>query len=74
MRVDPGVGKSAWMPPTTIAILGAKGGVGASLVAQNAALEIAHQQNVDVLLADLDMHFGTAKGPIRLVAPFFSTV
>ena len=41
------------------AVIGAKGGVGASLVAQNVALEIAHQQDVDVLLVDLDMHFGT---------------
>lgn len=42
------------------AFIGAKGGVGSSLTAQNVALEMAHQQNVDVLLVDLDMHFGTA--------------
>ena len=42
------------------AVIGAKGGVGASTVAQNIALQIAGQAPTDVLLIDLDLVFGTS--------------
>jgi pilus assembly protein CpaE len=42
------------------AVVGAKGGVGASTVAQGLALDLAERRDADVLLADLDLSFGTA--------------
>ncbi|MEM7213851.1 MAG: AAA family ATPase, partial [Pseudomonadota bacterium] len=42
------------------AVIGAKGGVGASTLAQNLALEIAEASRTEVLLCDLDLCFGTA--------------
>ncbi len=42
------------------AVLGAKGGVGASRVAQSLALELSKRRASDVLLVDLDITFGTA--------------
>ncbi|MEM7424358.1 MAG: AAA family ATPase, partial [Pseudomonadota bacterium] len=42
------------------AVVGAKGGVGASAIAHNVALEVAEQSSADVLLVDLDVCFGTA--------------
>ena len=42
------------------AVIGARGGVGASTVAQTVALELSEQQGSDVLLVDMDMHFGSA--------------
>ena len=42
------------------AVIGAKGGVGASSVAQNVALEVSRTQGADVLLVDMDLCFGTA--------------
>lgn len=42
------------------AFIGAKGGVGASTVAHNVAWSIARQLESDVLIADLDLAFGTA--------------
>ena len=42
------------------AVLGAKGGVGASTIAQGMALELAERRNSDVLLVDLDLCFGSA--------------
>ncbi|KAB0682704.1 AAA family ATPase [Aureimonas leprariae] len=44
----------------TIAFVGAKGGVGASTVAHNVAWSISRLFSSDVLLADLDLPFGTA--------------
>lgn len=44
----------------TIAFIGAKGGVGASMVAHNVAWSIARKFDNDVILADLDLAFGTA--------------
>ncbi|WP_349359365.1 AAA family ATPase [Stappia sp.] len=44
----------------TIAFVGAKGGVGASTVAHNVAWSIARTYESDVVLADLDLAFGTA--------------
>lgn len=41
------------------AFIGAKGGVGSSTVAQNTAWAIAETHEQDVLLADLDLAFGT---------------
>jgi pilus assembly protein CpaE len=42
------------------AVLGAKGGVGASTVAQGVALELAERRDSDVLLVDLDLCFGSS--------------
>ena len=43
-----------------IAVVGAKGGVGASTVAHNVAWSIARQLALDSVVADLDLAFGTA--------------
>jgi pilus assembly protein CpaE len=42
-----------------IAVIGARGGVGASMVAVNTAWMIAHEQNIRVALVDLDLYFGS---------------
>lgn len=42
------------------AVIGAKGGVGASSVAQNLALDMSVATDHDVLLVDMDTSFGTA--------------
>jgi pilus assembly protein CpaE len=44
----------------TIAVVGAKGGVGASTVAHNVAWAIARDLLLDSVVADLDLPFGTA--------------
>ena len=44
----------------TLAVVGAKGGVGASTVAHNIAFSIARDVNLDAVVADLDLPFGTA--------------
>ncbi len=44
----------------SIAFIGAKGGVGSSTLAQNVSACIARETAVNVLLADLDMPFGSA--------------
>jgi pilus assembly protein CpaE len=44
----------------TLAVVGAKGGVGASTVAHNIAWAIARDLNLDAVVADLDLPFGTA--------------
>ena len=44
----------------TIAFVGAKGGVGSSTIAHNVAWSIARVYESDVVLADLDLAFGTA--------------
>jgi pilus assembly protein CpaE len=43
-----------------IAVIGAKGGVGASTVAHNVAWSIASDLSLDTVVADLDLPFGTA--------------
>ena len=43
-----------------IAVIGAKGGVGASTVAHNVAWAIARDLRLDTVVADLDLGFGTA--------------
>jgi pilus assembly protein CpaE len=43
-----------------IAVLGAKGGVGASTIAHNVAFAIAHDLMLDSVVTDLDLAFGTA--------------
>src|ERR1700757_2794310 len=43
-----------------IAIVGAKGGVGASTIAHNVAWAIARNLSLDSVVADLDLAFGTA--------------
>lgn len=44
----------------TIAVVGAKGGVGASTIAHNIAWAIARDLALDSVVADLDLPFGTA--------------
>jgi pilus assembly protein CpaE len=44
----------------TIAVVGAKGGVGASTVAHNVAYSIARDLLLDAVVTDLDLPFGTA--------------
>lgn len=43
-----------------IAVVGAKGGVGASTIAHNIAWSIGREFNVDAVVTDLDLPFGTA--------------
>jgi pilus assembly protein CpaE len=43
-----------------IAIVGAKGGVGASTIAHNVAWAVARDLKLDTVVADLDLGFGTA--------------
>ena len=43
-----------------IAVIGAKGGVGASTIAHNIAWSIARDLQLDTVVADLDLGFGTA--------------
>jgi pilus assembly protein CpaE len=43
-----------------LAVVGAKGGVGASTVAHNIAFTIAHDLSLDAVVTDLDLAFGTA--------------
>src|SRR4051812_31446199 len=43
-----------------IAVVGAKGGVGASTIAHNVAWAIARDLTMDAVVADLDLAFGTA--------------
>ncbi len=43
-----------------IAVVGAKGGVGASTVAHNIAFSISHDLALDAVVTDLDLAFGTA--------------
>jgi pilus assembly protein CpaE len=42
-----------------VAVIGARGGVGASTVSANIARMMAHEQNLRVALIDLDLYFGT---------------
>ncbi|MBY0256437.1 AAA family ATPase [Methylobacterium sp.] len=44
----------------TVAVVGAKGGVGASTIAHNLAWTIAREQDTATVIADLDIAFGTA--------------
>lgn len=43
-----------------IAVVGAKGGVGASTIAHNISWAVAHDLKLDSVIADLDLPFGTA--------------
>jgi len=43
-----------------IAVVGSKGGVGASTIAHNIAFSIARDQALDAVVTDLDLAFGTA--------------
>src|SRR3954470_13680329 len=44
----------------TLAVVGAKGGVGSSTIAHNIAFSIARDVQLDSVVADLDLPFGTA--------------
>src|ERR1700729_1920109 len=43
-----------------VAVVGAKGGVGASTIAHNIGFSIAHDLKLDAVVTDLDLAFGTA--------------
>ena len=43
-----------------VAVIGAKGGVGASTIAHNVAWAVARDLHLDTVIADLDLGFGTA--------------
>jgi pilus assembly protein CpaE len=43
-----------------VAVVGAKGGVGASTIAHNIAFSLARDQMLDAVVTDLDLAFGTA--------------
>jgi pilus assembly protein CpaE len=43
-----------------VAVVGAKGGVGASTIAHNIAFSLARDQKLDAVVTDLDLAFGTA--------------
>lgn len=61
-RVDPVEAQPAEEPEKTgrlIAVIGSRGGVGASTVAANIAWVAAHEQGKRVALVDLDLYFGT---------------
>lgn len=47
------------VPPRVIAVVGARGGVGASTVAISVASMIANMNKADVLILDLDLHYGS---------------
>ncbi len=46
--------------PRSSTFIGAKGGVGSSTIAHNVAWSIAQQFEIDVVIVDLDLAFGTA--------------
>ncbi len=52
----------------TIAFIGAKGGVGSSTIAHNVASSISRRHSSDVMVADLDLPFGTASLDFNLDA------
>ncbi len=52
-----------------IAVIGARGGVGASTIAHNLAWSIAERQDVPAALLDLDLSFGTAAFSVHLNTP-----
>lgn len=52
-----------------IAVIGARGGVGASTIAHNLAWSMAERQDVSTALLDLDLSFGTAAFSVHLNAP-----
>lgn len=43
-----------------VAFVGAKGGVGSSTIAHNVAWNTSQQRNIDTIITDLDLAFGTA--------------
>jgi pilus assembly protein CpaE len=47
-------------PASSLAFIGAKGGVGSSTVAHNVAWQLTDQLRSDAVLVDLDLSFGTA--------------
>ncbi|PZX13118.1 pilus assembly protein CpaE [Palleronia aestuarii] len=53
----------------TYAFVGAKGGVGSSTIAHNVAATMADDLALDVILADLDLPFGTAGLDFNLDSP-----
>lgn len=47
------------VPPRVVAVVGARGGVGASTVAISLASMVATTNKADVLILDLDLHYGS---------------
>jgi pilus assembly protein CpaE len=43
-----------------VSFVGAKGGVGSSTIAHNVAWSTSHSRNIDTIITDLDLAFGTA--------------
>lgn len=52
-----------------IAVMGARGGIGASTIAHNIAWSIAERQDATATLVDFDLSFGAAAFSARLEAP-----
>jgi len=52
-----------------IAVIGARGGVGASAIARNLAWSIAEQHQIPTALVDLDLSFGTAAFDVHVETP-----
>lgn len=52
-----------------IAVIGARGGVGASAIARNLAWSIAEQHQIPAALVDLDLSFGTAAFDVHVETP-----
>jgi len=52
-------------PASVIAVIGARGGIGASTIAQNLAWSIAERQQQRTTLVDLDFSFGAAAANFR---------
>ncbi|MES1202614.1 MAG: AAA family ATPase [Pseudomonadota bacterium] len=53
-----------------IAVIGARGGVGASSLAQNLAWSMAERHDADTALLDLDLAFGTAAFQLQQEPPY----
>lgn len=53
----------------TVAFIGAKGGVGASVLAHNVSWMLAHEFGMGTLIADLDLAFGTANLDFNIDPP-----
>ena len=56
-----------------IAVVGAKGGVGASCVAHNLAWAVAREAKLDTVVVDLDLGFGTAANNGQMIAELSSS-
>ena len=53
----------------TVAFIGAKGGVGSSVIAHNVSWMMSNEHGINTLIADLDLPFGTANLDFNLDPP-----